>query len=569
MTGLLSPVASRSRLDNAVEAVAQHKDHWVHLPLAVKIEYVRGLLAGTVRTARGQVEAAAAAKGVPLDSPLAGEDWIAGPYVTVRVLRHLLATLEEIRHRGRVAIEPRRVRQRPDGQVAVRVFPTSVFDTLFYRDFSAEVWMEPEVTVDSLQDFVGGIYVKPPRTEGKVALVLGAGNVASIAPLDVVHKLFFEGQVTVLKLNPVNDYLGPFLEDAFGDLIRDGYLALAYGGADEGSYLCHHPLVDEVHITGSAQTHDLIVFGAGAEGAARKARNQPILRKRITSELGNVSPVILVPGEWSRADLAFQAENVATQMTQNNGFNCNAAKVLITHRDWPQREAFLEELRRVLQALPRRPAYYPGAEQRYEKFLAEHPGAEPAGPREPGFVPPTLAVGVDPDDHEQIAFTTESFCAFTVETNLPADDPADFLMTAVDFCNDRLEGTLNAAVKVDPSTERELGPLVEEAVAELRYGTVSLNHWPAIGFALGTTPWGAYPGHSISDVQSGIGAVHNTYLFDKPQKSVIRGPFRVFPRPPWFVTHARAHKVGELLTYFEADPGFARLPAIFFNALRG
>ena len=54
----------------------------------------------------------------------------------------------------------------------------------------------------------------------RVALVLGAGNVASIGPLDVVHKLFVEGQVALLKLNPVNEYLGPFFEEAFADLIE-------------------------------------------------------------------------------------------------------------------------------------------------------------------------------------------------------------------------------------------------------------------------------------------------------------------------------------------------------------
>jgi hypothetical protein len=29
----------------------------------------------------------------------------------------------------------------------------------------------------------------------------------------------------VLKFNPVNAYLGPFFEQAFADLVRDGYVA--------------------------------------------------------------------------------------------------------------------------------------------------------------------------------------------------------------------------------------------------------------------------------------------------------------------------------------------------------
>ena len=41
---------------------------------------------------------------------------------------------------------------------------------------------------------------------------------------------------------------------------------------------------------------------------------------------------------------------------------------------------------------------------------------------------------------------------------------------------------------------------------------------------------GAYPGHTYTDVQSGIGAVHNALMLDKPLKTVVSAPFRPFPR---------------------------------------
>jgi hypothetical protein len=75
--------------------------------------------------------------------------------------------------------------------------------------------------------------------------------------------------------------------------------------------------------------------------------------------------------------------------------------------------------------------------------------------------------------------------------------------------------------------------------------------------------------------------VHNTFLFDKPQKSVVRAPFAPFPRsivtgeftmlptPPWFVTNKQAHNVGRRLVRFEANPGIHHLPGIFADALRG
>ena len=61
------------------------------------------------------------------------------------------------------------------------------------------------------------------------------------------------------------------MEVAFRALIDGGYLRIVYGGAEEGAYLCNHPGVDEIHITGSDKTFDAIVLGPGAEGAARKA----------------------------------------------------------------------------------------------------------------------------------------------------------------------------------------------------------------------------------------------------------------------------------------------------------
>lgn len=557
----------RAELDAAVAALQDRAPAWLDLDLAAKIELAASALRGSRRVADRQVAAALAAKGLEPDSPLAGEDWFAGPYIQVRTLRLLIQTLERIERRGEVDVPSRLIRRTATGQVAVRVFPGDLLDGLLYRGFTADVWMEPGVTRDNLSENVG-LAQRRPDTKPGVALVLGAGNVASIPTLDVIYKLYAEGRVTLLKLNPVNEYLGPFIEEAFGELIEAGFLRLAYGGAAVGAYLCNHDGVDEVHITGSERTHDLIVFGGGPDGAARKRDNRPLLRKPITSELGNVSPIIVVPGQWSDADLQFHAENLATQMAQNGGFNCNATKVIVTHRDWPQRRQLLSRLRKVLTRLPPRPAYYPGAEDRYERFTAAYPSAERLGVRRPGVVPPALVVDVAPDDTGP-AFSEESFCSFTVETALDGSQPEEFLESAVDFCNDRLHGTLNAGLIVHPRTRRELDGAIDRAIENLRYGSVAVNHWPAMSYGLGATPWGAFPGQPLNDVQSGRGFVHNTWLFERPQKSVIEGPFRVLPKPAWFVTHTAADRVGRELTKLEADRSPLHLPAILWNALKG
>jgi hypothetical protein len=110
---------------------------------------------------------------------------------------------------------------------------------------------------------------------------------------------------------------------------------------------------------------------------------------------------------------------------------------------------------------------------------------------------------------------------------------------------------------------------VERAVKDLRYGSVSINHWSAISYALGVTTWGAYPGHTPDDIQSGAGVVHNTLMFSRPEKSVARAPFRVWPTPPWFVTNRAAAALGPKLARFEAAPSAWKAVGILAAALRG
>lgn len=42
------------------------------------------------------------------------------------------------------------------------------------------------------------------------------------------------------------------------------------------------------------------------------------------------------------------------------------------------------------------------------------------------------------------------------------------------------------------------------AADELRYGTVAINYWPAIGYGTGTPPWGGHPSSTLQDAQRGI-----------------------------------------------------------------
>jgi acyl-CoA reductase-like NAD-dependent aldehyde dehydrogenase len=565
----IMPPSSRQALDLAVEELRARAGEWAALPLPERIALVEELQRDVARVAERWATLSLQAKGIASDEPAAGEEWITGPYLVLRNLRLLRRSLADIASRGRPRI-PGGVSTRPDGQVVARVFPADVWDRLLYRGFTGEVWMQPGLTLDELPESQAVAY-RENGAGGKVVLVLGAGNLSSIAPMDALYKLFVEKQVVLLKMNPVIAYLGPVIAEGFRALVARGFFHVAYGGASEGEYLCRHEGVDEIHVTGSDRTHDAIVFGTGEEGARRKRERQPLLTKKITSELGNVTPVIVVPGEWSESDLELQAANVATQLAYNGGFNCVTSRVIVTWAAWPRREAFLNALRKVLTAVPPRQAYYPGAEERFAAFLARHPEGEQFGGRTADRLPWTLISGLDASRGGDICFTTEAFCGIMGETPVAAPSVPEFIDRAVDFVNEKVWGTLAVGLIVHPLSLRdsEVAAAVERAIANLHYGTVSLNQWSAAGYALGVAPWGAFTGSDLFDVRSGVGVVHNTLMFSQVQKTVFRAPFRAWPTPPWFVTCRTAHVVGQRITSFEAGPSIWRLLGVFTAALRG
>lgn len=560
-------------LDEALGALNAAKGAWAKLPVREKTEYLRTLVARTREHAKAWATAAAEAKGIA-GSHLAGEEWVSGPWAHMSGLNALIETLERVAD-GREPTNGFKLIERGAGQIAVQVYPADIFESLLLSGTTAEVWQQPGVDRDNLADHVAKFY-RSPWHEGEIALVLGAGNIASIPPLDVLYELIADGRVAICKLNPVNDYLAPIFEHIYAPLVEAGFVRWVTGGADVGSYLVEHDLVDKVHITGSIRSHDTIVYGPGEEGARRKSARDPKLQKPITSELGGVGPTIVVPGPWSEADLAFQAQNVATQKLHNGGFNCIAMQVLVTHAEWGLKDQFLRSVAETVEGTPYRPAYYPGAEERVQRGIEAVDEHQKLG----GEVPRTRLENVDPEGNDY-PFEQEFFASMWAETSLSAKDEADFLDKAVDFANERTFGTLGCQILIHPKTRKKLGQRFEDAIARLRYGTIGINAWSGVGFLLARGAWGAYPGHELHDAQSGIGVVHNALLFDKPQKTVIRAPFAPFPRsallgeahfepkPFYYVTHRSADKVGELLVDFEADKGFAKLPRLFAAALRG
>jgi Aldehyde dehydrogenase family len=558
---------SQTQLDAALTRLRDGAAKFVKLSLAQRVELARGMQAGYLRVARASVAAACAAKGISLGTPLEGEEWTLGPWLVVRHLRLIRESLRALEKTGNTPVGL--LGRTADQRLAVQVFPASNIDRVLFQNVTVDVHLQPGVTAEEMENSRARFYKRPDH-DGKVVLVLGGGNVNGIPSMDVLTKMFNEGKICILKMNPVNAYLGPFLEDAFADAIRQNFLAIVYGGAEEGAYLAHHRDVDEVHLTGSDRTFDALVWGPPHEQETRKAERRPILQKPVTAELGNVSPVIVLPGPYSDKQLQYQAEDVAAGLTCNAAFDCNANKVLILPKGWPQRDAFLAAVERVLSKAPRRRAFYPGAHDRWRSYSQNRRSVRRFGEEASDLLPWTLVRDVDAGDRDERAFSSESFCPILFETQVGSDDPVEFLEQAVTFANDRLWGTLSAGLVVHPKLLKDtvVSGAVEWATTDLRYGAVCVNAWAGYLFAFVTPPWGAHPSSTPTDIQSGNCWVHNTPMLERIEKAVLRHPLTAMPKPAYFPSHRSAQVLMPRMTALEESASWAKVPGVIAAAMR-
>lgn len=563
--------ASHEQLDALLAGLKAKAPEFARISVSARAALLRACMPTIQAEARGWVEAAVAAKGIDLRHPAAFEEWVGGVMATLRNARILADNLDRIATTGSPGPGDDKVRVDEGGRTVVEVFPNNLIDKLLYTGFSATVRMEKGMSPADMRAKQASYYKKKEPKSG-VSLVLGAGNVASIPPMDAMYKMFVEGFVCLVKLNPVNEYLQPFFERAFAPLVEPGYLKFVKGGGEVGGYLTQHRDVDDVHITGSDRTHDLIVWGPpGDERERRMREDDPLLKKPITSELGCVTPVVITPGPYSESELAFLAQNIATMMVNNASCNCNAGKMLVTSKSWAERPKLLSMIQDVLRTQRPRKAYYPGAFDRFNLLARDHAKAEKFGEAKDGELPWTTVFGLDASDKDEKLFIVEPFCPILSETTLEASSAADFLKKATDFCNDRLWGTLSAIVVIHPQTEKDpaVAKALYDAVDELRYGAVGINQWTGLVYALVTPPWGAHPSSTLKNVQGGLGWVHNTFMLEGIEKTVLRGPLTVFPKPPWFVSSKTSHEIGPKLVEMEMAPSLLNVPGIAIAALRG
>ncbi len=98
-------------IDRAITRLCSHREQWAQTTIPQRLIYLQDCLDRTIAVAEAWTNAACEAKGIDPQSPLAGEELMAGAIATVRNLRLLMTTLQ-----ANGQLKPSKITRREDGQ---------------------------------------------------------------------------------------------------------------------------------------------------------------------------------------------------------------------------------------------------------------------------------------------------------------------------------------------------------------------------------------------------------------------------------------------------------------------
>ena len=473
-------------------------------------------------------------------TPAEGEEWLGGPFASVLATQYYITSLTN---------EDDLSEKKFNGEEnSYKVFPNNFIERLTFPFIDAKVYFNKSMSFDDINRYRG--FSKRYDFDPSITLVLGAGNFSSIPYLDVLYHLITRKSVILLKLNPVNEYLKPVFEKVFQTFIERGYIIVTTGNIDESKYMATHSGINHIHLTGSDKTYEDIVYGRELTLKEKKSKAiSKVNNKAITSELGNVTPIIIHPGKWSTSDIKYQARKIVTAKLNNNGFNCIAAQVVVLPDGWGQTDTLIKFVKHYMNKAKDRKAYYPESIERLEK-LEKDKGYERVNALT--CVTPHLTREIksySKYEIDEVWSTTIYFKKIEYSTI------EEFANKAIDYCNDELWGNLGVSVIVKDHERKFNKHITNLYIDKLNYGTVAINEWAAIGYIIPQLPWGGYPGNRDNDVQSGQSVVHNSMLFESPLKGVVNTKFRIsrLIDPPWFVFNKKGRRLFKNLTYYQIN----------------
>ena len=470
-----------------------------------------------------------------------GEEWLGGPFASVFGMQYYIETLKDLS-------KPLKIDSYNKSLNTYKVFPNNILEKIFFPFISAEVKFNKNISFKEIEEYRG--YAMRYKHEPAITLVLGAGNVSCIPLLDTIYHLVAKRSVVYIKLNPVNDYLLPVFEKVFENFISLGFVIVSKGSLEESQYMVNHKGIDHIHLTGSDETYEHIVYGKKLNDNEKKLKSlKKVNNKSFSSELGNVTPIVIHPGKWTNSELKFQARKIVTAKLNNGGFNCISAQIVILPDGWKHTDKLMSYVKNYMKKVDDRYSYYPKSievlknlekDKSYERLNSES-CATPHLSRE--------IKAYSKFETSEIWGTSIYFKKIQFENEL------DYAHKVIDYCNNTLWGNLGATVLFKKYQSKKNKVITNTYVNNLKYGTVAINEWSAIGFIIPALPWGGYPGNKDNDIQSGKDFVHNSLFFETVQNGVVYSKFRMsnIIDPLWFVTNKKGKKVFKNLTYFQIN----------------
>ena len=325
-----------------------------------------------------------------------------------------------------------------------------------------------------------------------------------------------------------------------------------------------HPGINHIHLTGSDKTYEDIVYGRELTGNERSIKTVPkVNSKPITSELGNVTPIIIHPGKWSTSDIKYQARKIVTGKLNNNGFNCIAAQVVVLPDGWGHTQTLIKYVKYYMNKAKDRKAYYPDSIERLTK-LEKDKSYERVNSL--SCTTPHLTREIKAYNKYELDEVWSSTIYFR---KIAYSNAEDYVKKSIDYCNNELWGNLGVSVIIKNHNNKFNKHITNSYIENLKYGTIAINEWAAIGYIIPQLPWGGFPGNKDNDIQSGQSVVHNSMLFESPLKGIVETKFRIsrLIDPPWFITNRKSRRLFMNLTYFQINNTKINLIKLIFSAL--
>ncbi len=199
---------SLDAMQRELQELQKNKDRWATTEIDERIVILDQIKRDLIPVSQRWVTLCMEAKGIFSYTHGEGEEWgtLSDIYNLLGSLRQSLVGIKKCglpQIAGPISILP-------NGQVSARVFPRTKIEAMLYAGLSLEVRMESGVSSSQVPQSQAKALLNA-NGRGSVNLVLGAGNASSLPVNDSLYKLFVENHVVILKLNPINAYLGPLI----------------------------------------------------------------------------------------------------------------------------------------------------------------------------------------------------------------------------------------------------------------------------------------------------------------------------------------------------------------------